>query len=660
MSVCIYGFQHPDFQETTKEYIFAYFKEKQYIQVDTETTGFSCHNDKLVCIQMGDFDNQFVIHPDKLLEFKIPLEKRILIFHNAKFDLNFLYKNNIWPNKVYDTFLAEGVIHCGIPSEKKNLAHIAKKRLNIDIDKAVRDANIGKQGLTKDVIEYAAGDVKYLEQLMNSQMRDLEQKDLEKALELENQFVLTLAFIEFCGFKLDGDKWYKKHISDIRVSKGALKALNDWVVSKNITQFIDTQLDMFSMEVSTTINWSSPKQVIPLFQHLKIPVEIVEKGEKKLTVDARHLSKYSKKFEIIPLYIAYKEAEKVVGTYGTTFIDQINASTGRLQTNFRQIMDTSRISSGGKDKVLKTSYINFQNIPKEKETRECFIPERENKLIIGDFKSQESVVLTNISLDESLIEFFENGLGDMHAFVASKMYKELNGLSVDEIKEYHSDKRYNAKTAGFAINYGGVGATIAANSEDGISVEEGDEIYNAYFEAFPGLKRYFDKAKMEGLQKGYILISPLTGRKSYIFGYETYLEMNKKMDRKFWDRWKWLKLREKDSEEYISTKAQISKYFQIKGKIERQSLNFPIQGQSAEISKLAGISFFNWIKTNNYQNKVLIANAIHDEYVLDVPKELAKECAKQLKFCMEEAGKPYCKRIPLKADVKIANNWGEK
>jgi DNA polymerase I-like protein with 3'-5' exonuclease and polymerase domains len=656
----IFGFSHPEYQEATKEEIFAYFKDKEYIQFDTETTGFSCHNDKLVCIQMGDFDNQYVIHPNKLLEFKAPLERRTLIFHNAKFDLNFLYKNNIWPNKVYDTFLAEGVLHCGIPSEKKNLAHIAKKRLGIDINKSVREANIGKQGLTADVIDYAANDVKYLEKLMWSQEADLAMEGLKKALELENQFVLTLAFIEFCGFKLDGEKWYKKHIDDIKKSKECLKVLNNWVINQNITQFINSQLDMFSTEISTTINWNSPKQVIPLFQHLKIPVEIIEKGQKKLTVDATHISKYAKKFEIIPLYIAYKEAEKVVGTYGTTFIDQINASTGRLQTNFRQIMDTSRISSGGKDKVNKTSYINFQNIPKEKETRECFIPEKYNKLVIGDFSGQESIVLTNISLDESLIEFYESGVGDMHSFVASKMYKELNGLSVNEIKEHHSEKRYNAKTAGFAINYGGVGSTIAANSEDGISVEEGDEIYNAYFEAFPGLKKYFDKAKKEGLQKGYILISPLTGRKSYIFGWREYLELNKKMDRKFWDRWKWLKLREPGSDECLAMKAQISKYFQIKGEIERKSLNYPIQGQSAEISKLAGILLFNWIKENKYQNKVLIANAIHDEYVLDVPEELAEECKKQLKFCMEEAGKPYCQRIPLKADVKIAANWGEK
>jgi len=81
----------------------------------------------------------------------------------------------------------------------------------------------------------------------------------------------------------------------------------------------------------------------------------------------------------------------------------------------------------------------------------------------------------------------------MHSFVASKIFEELKELSLAEVKENHSEERQTAKAAGFAINYGGVGKTIANNL--GISIEEGDRVYSAYFKAFPGLGKYFSKAK---------------------------------------------------------------------------------------------------------------------------------------------------------------------
>src|SRR5438046_8427524 len=117
------------------------------------------------------------------------------------------------------------------------------------------------------------------------------------------------------------------------------------------------------------------------------------------------------------------------------------------------------------------------------------------------------MVLTNISLDKGLLEFYDKGIGDMHSFVASKMYPELRDLSVEEIKENHSDKRYNAKTAGFAINYGGVGETIARNNN--LSSEEGEAVYNAYFEAFRGLKDYFENEQRKCLALDYLQINDI-------------------------------------------------------------------------------------------------------------------------------------------------------
>lgn len=99
------------------------------------------------------------------------------------------------------------------------------------------------------------------------------------------------------------------------------------------------------------------------------------------------------------------------------------------------------------------------------------------------------------------------------SYIASKIYPELKDLSLSDIKKFHKDKRQIAKAAGFAINYGGTGFTIAKNL--GISEEEGDFVYTSYFNAFPGLKNYFKRIQRDTLKKGFILIDPLTRRKNF-------------------------------------------------------------------------------------------------------------------------------------------------
>ena len=95
-----------------------------------------------------------------------------------------------------------------------------------------------------------------------------------------------------------------------------------------------------------------------------------------------------------------------------------------------------------------------------------------------------------------------------------------------------------------------------------------------------------------------------------------------------------------------------------KGEISRKSQNFPIQGSSSDISKYALILVFKEILKQNLLNVVLIGNFVHDEIVLDVPEHLAEEWAIILQDCMEQAGKPFCPIIPLKAEAVISDYWG--
>lgn len=116
-------------------------------------------------------------------------------------------------------------------------------------------------------------------------------------------------------------------------------------------------------------------------------------------------------------------------------------------------MVTLRLSCGGKDKENKTSYLNLQNLPADKETRACFIAEPGNLWASADYKGQESVIIANVSKDPALIELFLHGCGDVHSLTAKMAYSNIIGdTPVEEVKEKFHGLRQDAKGIEFAID----------------------------------------------------------------------------------------------------------------------------------------------------------------------------------------------------------------
>lgn len=146
--------------------------------------------------------------------------------------MKFLYHQGIIPEKVYDGMLAEKLMWLGYPPGMHSMSLKAAGELycNVELDKSVR-GKIITQGLTPEVIIYAANDVKYLLEIKEKQMQLLKEKDLVVASQMENEFVRCLAYIEYCGVKLDVDKWKSKMKKDISTRDTKLKELNDWVVN---------------------------------------------------------------------------------------------------------------------------------------------------------------------------------------------------------------------------------------------------------------------------------------------------------------------------------------------------------------------------------------------------------------------------------------------
>lgn len=642
-------FETDSYKLATCEDVLEYFKDKFEIYLDLETEGFDPFTRKVLTLQLGDFENQFVIDANycNINFFKELIESKLIVGQNLKFDLRFLYYHNIWPKLVFDTYLAERVLTIGDKFSKKNLGALGEKYANTnDIDKSQRGL-IHREGLTERVVLYCANDSKFLGIIKDKQIEQLYEKKVYIDCYLQNLFVRVLAYIEYSGIKLDSQKWLEKCKKDKELYNKCVDTLNSFLIQNNITKFIDNQLNLFDDNVSTRINWASPKQVIELFEHLGLNVTIVDQGVTKKSVEDGVIAKLN--HPIIPLYREYSKAAKLISTYGEGVLKHINKVTERIHTNFNQIMDTGRLSSGGKNKETGVEHINLQNIPSDPFTRSCFVAEKGNTLIISDYSGQEQIILANKCLDKNILKFYDEGLGDMHSFVASKMYPELEGLTLDEIKDKHKQKRQFAKSAGFAINYGGTGITIAENLN--ISKEEGDNIYDSYFKAFPGLRAYFDKVKKESIDRGYILISQETGLKYYFptVQYEEYSQIKQQLTKEFWEQYKANKTADKVE--------KVKRYFRLKGDFERKSLNYPVQGLGATITKLSCVYIFEYIEKNNLFNTVKFVNTVHDENVLEVPLELAEQMSKVVEESMNKAADVFCKRVKLTATPELSPYW---
>jgi DNA polymerase-1 len=641
-----------------------YFKDHEEIAFDTETEGFDPYTKNLLSLQLGDARKQFVVDLKtvNIQKFKDLLESKTILMQNAKFDLRFLYYHKIVPKRIYDTMIVERILTTGIDSARKALDFLVYKYCKQTLDKTIR-GNIHREGLSTRVIKYAADDVKFLHEIKRKQMQKVSALALNRAVALDNEYVKVLAYIEFCGVKLDVEAWKKKCKEDketLNIIKGELDSLvlND--TTGNFTKYVDNQLGLFDSGLKTKINWNSEKQVVPLMCSIGVDTKIKDKssGVFKDSIEKKVLAPQQSKHPLIPIYLKYKEAEKLVSTYGENWFDYINPVTGRIHTNYTQIMNTGRLSSGQRgDKKKGTKQLpNMQNVPADERTRSCFISEKGWDLVVSDYSGQEQIVLANKSQDKDIIRFYEEGLGDMHSFIASKIFPELSKLSLDEIKEKHKDKRQVAKAAGFAINYGGQGITIAQNLS--ISLEEGNSVYEAYFKAFPGLANYFKKEKKRALELGYIEFNSVSNRKCFIEGFDEFQKLEKEIYNtpNFWEEYR--ENKQQNSQYFINVLSpMVRKYFITKGNIERTSLNYPIQGTSADITKLAGIYTFRYLEKNNLLFEVKMPNVIHDELHLECKEILSSKMSIVLKECMEKAGDAFCKIVKLKAEPCITKYW---
>ena len=227
-------FDTEQYKLMTVEESLAEIKTWEVIQYDSETKGRNPHLCEVLTAQFGNKarDLQIVVDATTvdLLLYKEVLETKLIIGHNLKFDLQFLYKYGIIPKKIWDTMIIEQLLHLGFDNRffRYALDAVAERRLGIHIDKSVRGEIIWR-GLDLEVILYAAGDVVHLEDIYEQQVAECQQKQCTTAARIENAFVPVIAYLEWCGIKLDINKWKAKMAQDTDLLEDRRAALNDFV-----------------------------------------------------------------------------------------------------------------------------------------------------------------------------------------------------------------------------------------------------------------------------------------------------------------------------------------------------------------------------------------------------------------------------------------------
>lgn len=660
------------------------------LQFDTEANSLDQHIGKLLTMQFGSLDKSIQIVVDCTTvnprHYTQILESKLIIGHNLKYDFQWLYNYGIHPLNCYDTMIAEQFIYLGFPPGiiKYSLQEVAKRYLNIFISKDVR-GQIRYKGLCDEVIVYAAGDVVYLNDIRLKQLEICKQRHAVLGCKIECLFTPVVAYLEWCGIKMDVDKWKQKMHQDQLNLEESIKALNDYCMTKPQLKrwvYVDTQGDLFdgfNLEPTFRINWQS-KESVKVFKALGFDVRAISKttGEdtesktEKLIMSQRGVDD-----EFLRLFFGkgepddedyfpgYNGSYKVVTSFGQGHINAINPLTGRIHTVYRAIGTVSGRMSSGSSKESnedlarlkklpadECKYPNMQQLPKNAMTRGCFISEPGNLFCSCDYSAMEARIGADVYNEKKLLDEFLYGSGDTHAAYAKAVFaKELEGIDTKDIKKKRPDLRSKVKSIEFAVQFGSDGTAVAPQLK--IPVEEARQLVINLMNGMTGLKSFKEKWSKFVLNNGYMIILPQTGHKAYWHDWEHWKEVQASFDSEFWEDYR---LNHKGTNDEVC--QMVKKHFQAKSKwCDRMSLNLPTQGGGAVVLKEAATALYRWIIENGYWGKILFVNFTHDEINTEFPEELKDTYPQVVAKIMKDAAAKYYHKLPIPAEPAVGDHW---
>lgn len=353
----------------------------------------------------------------------------------------------------------------------------------------------------------------------------------------------------------------------------------------------------------TEFNIGSPKQLGEvLYEKLKVTEKPPLTATKQYSTAEEVLHKLRDKHEIIPLILEYRSLNKLVSTYLDTFPKLIDPLTGRLHTVYNQaVTATGRLSS---------SNPNLQNIPirteRGREIRRAFVARGDDySILAADYSQIELRIIAALSKDEHMTEAFMNHY-DIHRATAAKIYH----VDFDDVTK---EQRRNAKSVNFGIVYG-ISAFGLSEQLD-IPRKEAAALIEEYFQQYPAIKQYIENNIEFARENGYA--QTLLGRRRYLY------DIN-------------------------SRNAGLRQF------AERNAVNMPIQGTSADMIKIAMIRIWNRFKELNFKSKMILQ--VHDELVFDVYNPELEDVKEIVRSEMLNA---LPLSIPVEVGIDVGTNWLE-
>ena len=622
---------------STVEDCLKYFENHEELQVDTETTGLDPHKDKITSLQIGDDDNQWFIDCRKIniTLFKNLIESKRCILQNAKFDYKMLKAIGINLDRIYDTMLAECVLYCGYDNWGYGLDKLCERYLSLDLSKQERQSflHLGDKEFTQAQIDYACKDVSFLSHIKEKQVLRIRHYNLEYCLDLENEVVKALGDIEYNGMILDRASWskvtvlYKAKLLEIQ------KAMDDIVnTDPKLLPWKPEVLqgNLFGFEERhVKVNYASPIQIKKICHALGFMVDTTNESEigKFAGLDDNGDVKWAK-HPFIGELLRSRQTAKVVSTYGDSFLDYINPATGRVHTDFWQILNTGRVSSGGK----KVNAPNLQNLPAKNLFRNCFKARPGFKWVSIDYSGQELRLMADGSGEKGFIDVLNTPGMDLHCYAGEMMFKR----PIDKKKD--KALRDKAKTINFGKPYGMGTSKLAVTLS--ISEKEAEDLFKLYAESFPSLNSWLE-------DQGKKAMANECSR--------TFYPCNRV--RWFPDMKKAKALRKNVKK---GDKATWREIMIIEGQTHRNGMNSPIQGSGADITKEALVEVRKLIMRYNeaYQQEVaFLICTVHDAIDVEVREDLAEMFAKEMEQIMVACGNKYVQQVRMEVDTTITEFW---
>ncbi len=565
--------------------------------VMTEGSGsgiFTTVSNITVAAPAGEDTDECLTANGSMSDFKeILTDAGIMKFgYDLKHQRDILYHNGL---KLSGKFMDIELMHYLINPEKSHKIEIlAKAYLDINIEDSIQEPESDKPLSLFDEIP--------------EQEDDTSKRFTESAATL----LLGLALekeLDSLGIRHLYDKMEEPLISvlsdmELEGVKVDLAQLRRYA-SSLATEMNGIQEKIRDMAGDPNLNILSPIQIGSLiFEKLNLDPKVKPKKGVRYSypTDEETLSALADKHPIIDEILEYRGVRKLLSTYIEPFPNYVSPVTGKIHTTFNQALTaTGRLSS---------SKPNLQNIPirteRGKEIRKAFVPSRPDGVIVSaDYSQIELRIMAHLSCDTHLIEAFRKGQ-DVHAITAAKIF----GIDPSEVT---SDQRRIAKTANFGIMYGI--SAFGLSQRLHISRSEAKKIIDDYFRNFPAISSYIEDTLAAARETGYV--ETLFGRRRYL------PDLN-------------------------------SRNGSVRALAERNAVNAPIQGTSADIIKLAMINVAARIEKEGLQSRMVLQ--IHDELLFDaIPSEVGTLEA----IVKEEMENVIKLSIPLTVECNHGNNWLE-